>query len=327
MNSKDFKILMEIEETESGNQYCVYNTKTKSIIKLNEQNFEKDRKHIVCSDSTKRKNGNRAILYSVQPNRYITVDTKGYHHFRTIKEVKYEEELYFNAIVRDNELIMLDGTLYKATNGWVSFTYIEMFRQKLYSRIGHNKVKFYVDDTSGEATLKEFIAKDNSDFIVPNFVTSIDSYCFCELQIGTLNLGRDTKWIYRYAVNKCKIQTLCIKNRKTKILSKAFNKCTIDNLEITVGTEDIFNECMIGTLDLSMIGAPRFNEDIFKGILKVDTIILPNRLKLLNVDNLPKDTSNIKIGSKAIELKGSNKNLIDKIKEELASGNKKIKLR
>lgn len=76
-----------------------------------------------------------------------------------------------------------------------------------------------------------------------------------------------------------------------------------------------------------MIGAPRFNEDIFKGILKVDTIILPNRLKLLNVDNLPKDTSNIKIGSKAIELKGSNKNLIDKIKEELASGNKKIKLR
>lgn len=327
MDSKDFEILMGIKETKSGEQYCVYSTKKRCIIELNKQDFEKNKQYILCSNTDKRKKGTRAILYSVQPTRYITVDINGYHHFRTITEVKCEEELYFNAVVRDNELIMLDGTLCKATNGWVSFTYIDMFKQELYDRVGHNQIRFDVDDATGEVVLKEFTVRDCSNFSVPNFVTCIDTHCFCGLRLNKLDLGRDTKWVYKDAISNCEIQTLLLGNNKVQILNKAFNECNIVNLEITVGTEDIFNDCIINTLDLSFVKAPRFKEDIFKGITKVNTIILPNRLKVLNVDNLPKNTECIEIGLKTIELYGNNINLINKIKQELASGNKKIRLK
>lgn len=323
MNDTNFKILLGV--TESG-VYHVYDTSNQNVIKMDNEQFEKEKHSIRCSDSSNRNDGTVAVLYQVQDNRFIVVNGYGKLHFRTFTEIKHSIKTYFNVLIEDNTIRLTDGKLFKASKYMEVVTYIDMFQQSTLR--GNAKIMFEIDEDSYDVTLRKVRNFEGGYFYMPNFVKHIDKECFVSINIGSITISRYIKSIDSKAFCNCNIDNITIEGSNLKIHDGAFYCCIIQKVVMReISRLDIFDKCNVSILDLSYLKSMSMNYSIFNGIAKVCRIITNNKLKSLDLDKIPETTEELYISSKTIKLTGSNKYDISKLNRDISSGKKEFILK
>lgn len=316
---KNIKILLYKEEQNNKLMYYIYSTETKQIRLYTQSevnNIIANGERIRYLEDSKRNVGKAAVVYKSDPERYIVVTFKGVHLFRTLKELNYNKDLYFNVKITDDEVRSLDEEIIKADAYTKSVTYVDMY--KMYSN-----AEFIIHKDSGEVDLVGYNADSLEHFRTPNFVNTIKSYSFMQKNISTLVIGKPLKTIETEAFKDSNIGSLIIDDCSVGIKPSAFRGCNIGTLRLNSNinklTSKIFEEANIGILDLTYVKIKNFSYDLIQSIKSIVTIRLPLTMKDLDIDTLPSNVHNVVTTYRKLNIQCKDSNKLEIIKEKINS--------
>lgn len=316
---KNIKILLYKEEQNSELIYHIYSTETKQIKIYTQSEIDNmiiNGEHIRCLDDNNRKSGTLAVVYKADPERYIVVNHKGVHLFRTLKELNYNKNIYFNVNITKEEIKSLDGGIIKADAYTKNLTYVDMYKLS-------SKIEFTIHKNINTVDLDKCYIDELEYFRSPNFVTTLKSYSFENKSINTLIIGDPLKKIEKFAFQNSYIGILIIDKHTVDIKSLAFKDCKIKTLRIHTNIDeiqsDIFKEANIEILDLTYAKVKVLKNKLIQSLNGLCTIILPVAMKSIDIDTLPPNINSIVTTCKKLDIQCKDKDKLEKLKGKLNS--------
>lgn len=322
---KNIKILLYKEEQNSKLIYYIYSTETKQVKMYTQSEIDNmiiNGEYIRCLDDSNRKNGTLAVVYKSDPKRYIVVNHKGVHLFRTLRELNYNKNIYFNVNITKEEIRSLDGDIIKADAYTKNLTYVNMYKL-------NSKTEFTIHKDTNTVDLDKCCIDELEYFRSPNFVTTLKSYSFENKSINTLIIGDPLKKIEKFAFQNLYIGILIIDKHTVDIESLAFKDCKIKTLRIQTNMDeiqsDIFKEANIEILDLTYAKVKSIENKLIQSLNGLCTIILPIAMKRINIDILPPNINSIVTTCKKLDIQCKDKDKLEKLKEKLNSIPSRVK--